>query len=62
MVSHVAGRFLTNWAIREQYVYLFIYLAASGLSCGARGLYCILWDLSLRSRTRLLWPVGLVAP
>ena len=29
-------------------IYLFIYLAVQGLSCGMRDLCCHVWDLSLR--------------
>ena len=32
----------------EIYIYLFTYLAASGLSCSTQALRCVLWDLSLQ--------------
>ena len=44
------------------FIYLFIYLAASGLSCGTWDLRCRTRDLLLRRAGSLLWRAGLVVP
>ena len=45
--NHLETPFYSLFREFGLFIYLTVYLAASGLSCGTQGLHCIMWDQSL---------------